>query len=186
MKNSWKISLSNKENERIAITYGDPADSLKATDNYARKPLPEAIENWQAIVTLLKPDHWYDITCFYSQRKTDIDKESARLLYEYNQRAYDAAKEKGGLILYYQGTILSPAKETISDNLNLSYIPNCLSFCIWNTLSEAKEGANVSAHKKATTMISRWYNAFSIVKYRLKFSRTNGKSLFLFEQTFPE
>src|SRR5579862_5694042 len=86
MKITWKIDAPLEEDERIAITYADPADALIAVNNYALYPLPEAISNWHAITPLLQKNHAYDVTAFYSRRKTDLSKKNSKLLYEFNQR----------------------------------------------------------------------------------------------------
>ena len=183
MKNLWEIQVPFEEKERIALTYGDPADALIANENYALSPLPEAIANWHSIVPLLKPDHWYDVTAFYSRRKADLSKEDSDMLFTFNQRAFDAAKEKGGLVLYFQGVLLgNSTKQTIS-NLNLSFVPNCLSFCIWNTLKEAKEGSSISAHKDATRMTGRWFDGFAIKKYVVKLEENAKKKKLIFKET---
>jgi hypothetical protein len=181
MKKTWKISVPPEEKERIAITYGDPADALVAIENYALYPLPEAISTWHSMVPLLKNDHWYDVTAFYSRRKADLSKEASQLLYDYNQRAFDAAKTKGGLLLYYQGVLLSNDASSTKPNLNLSFVPNCLSFCIWNSLPEAKAGAKMPEHKKATHMTSLWFDGFSIVKYQLLLKEAGQKKQLIFK-----
>ncbi|HSX08526.1 MAG TPA: hypothetical protein VLF93_00025 [Candidatus Saccharimonadales bacterium] len=182
MKTQWEISVPQEEVERIAVTYGDPADALIATKNYALYPLPEAITNWHAMVPLLTSDHWYDVTAFYSRRKADLSPENAKLLYDYNQKAYDAAKKKDGLILYYQGVLLTNVASENDSNLVLPFVPNCLSFCIWKTLPHAKEGAKVPAHKKATKMTSLWFDGFSIIKYQVMLTNQSNSKFLVFKQ----
>jgi hypothetical protein len=180
MKTSWKISAPFEEMERIAITYGDPADALIAVENYALNPLPNAISNWHSMVPLLKPDHWYDVTAFYSRRKADLSAENSELLYNYNQRAFDAAKAKGGLILYYQGVLIQNDKKKINPDLSLPFVPNCLSFCIWENLPTAKAGAKIPDHKKATQMTSLWFDGFAIKKYEVMLKQSSSKKMLLF------
>jgi hypothetical protein len=182
MKSQWEFSVPSEEKERIAITYGDPADALTAIENYALYPLPDAIDNWHVITPLLEKDHWYDITAFYSRRKSDLSKENAKLLYEYNQKAFEAAKEKGGLVLYYQGVLLSNNSDSISPDLTLPFIPNCMSFCIWNTLQEAKAGAKIPEHKKASQMTSLWYDGFSIIKYEVMLKENAKQKTLIFQK----
>jgi hypothetical protein len=182
MKIQWEFRVPSEEKERIAITYGDPADVLNSVENYALYPLPDAIENWHGITPLLDKDHWYDITAFYSRRKADLSKENAKLLYEYNQKSFDAAKEKGGLILYYQGVLLSNNSESISPDLALPFIPNCMSFCIWNTLQEAKEGAKIPEHKKASQMTSLWFDGFMIEKYQVMLKENSEQKTLIFQK----
>jgi len=182
MKKIWKISVPPEEKERIAITYGDPADALVAIENYALYPLPEAISTWHTMVPLLRTNHWYDVTAFYSKRKADLSKEASQLLFEYNQKAFDAAMAEGGLILYYQGVLISNDKSETKPKLQLPFVPNCLSFCIWNSLSEAKAGAKIQEHKKATHMTSLWFDGFSIVKYQLMLKVNMQKKQLIFKE----
>jgi len=181
MKKNWIIEIPFEEKERIAITYGDPADALVAVNNYALYPLPDAIANWHAVTPLIKSDHWYDVTAFYSKRKANLSKEKAKLLYDYNQRAFDAAKTKGGLILYYQGVLINDTTKKINPDLNLSFIPNCLSFCIWESLQMAKTGAKISEHKEASKMVALWYDGFALVKYQVMLKVSKGKKMLLFQ-----
>jgi len=182
MKINWKIPIPSEETERVALTYGDPADALTAVNNYALYPLPEAIDNWHAIAPLLKTAHWYDVTAFYSRRKPDLSSENAKLLFEYNQKAFDAAKSKGGLIMYYQGVLIGNDNEQTRAGLQLPFVPNCLSFCIWETLQMAKEGAKIPDHKKATHMTSLWFDGFSLVKYQVMLKQSKSKKTLHFQE----
>lgn len=182
MKTQWNIPIPTEEKERIAITYGDPADALIPTENYALYPLPDSITNWHAIVPLLQNNHCYDITAFYSRRKARLNKEDSKLLFEFNQRAFEAAKEKGGLILYYQGVLIGNDISQTNSDLKLPFVPNCLSFCIWNTLQEAKAGAKIDEHKQAVKMISRWYDGFAIKKYQVIFEEKAKTKKLIFKE----
>lgn len=181
MKTQWRIEVPYEETERITITYGDPADALAAVENYALNPLPDAIANWHSVAPLLKPDHWYDVTAFYSRRKSDLSSENAKLLYEYNQRAFDAAKTNGGLILYYQGVLIGNDNPKTDPGLTLRFIPNCLSFCIWESLPMAKAGAKIPEHKEASKMVSLWFDDFALIKYQLKLKKTSRKKTLVFQ-----
>src|ERR1700722_1647141 len=180
MKTQWEISVPNEEKERIAITYGDPADALQIRKNYALYALPDAVTNWHAVVPLLQSNHWYDITAFYSKRKADMSKENAKLLFEYNQKAFDAAKKMGSLVLYFQGVLLGTANEKTNKDLTLPFVPTCLSFCIWNTLTDAKKGAQAPDHKRAASMTSLWYDGFEIVKYQLLLEINKNRKKLIF------
>ncbi len=156
MKHTWKIPIPN-----------DPALLLQPAENYALKPIPEAIVNWHSIASLLDENHQYDVTAFYSQRKTDLTEAEEREAYNANQNAFDAAKNKGTLLLYYQGDFITDPNAQLSQNLQLNFIPNCMSFCIWHSLAEAKAGAQTIEHKKAAQKLRQWYDAFAIEKLQL-------------------
>lgn len=182
MKNEWNIPVTQERQNRVAITYGDPADALNPAAYYALKPLPDAILNWETIVSLLRLNQWHDVTAFYSRRKLNVSKRVAEQLSSFNQNAFDAAKTKGGLILYFQGVILADSNQTLSPHLSLPFRPNCLSFCIWNTVQEAKEGANIPEHKRAAQMTALWYEGFSILKYRVKRIHNKQQQTIQFQQ----
>lgn len=157
MKHTWKIPMPPH----------DPARLLIPADNYALKPLPEAITNWYSIAPLLSSDHIYDVTAFYSQRKTDLNSEEETQAYNANQQAFTAAKTKGTLILYYQGDFITNTSAKKSIHLPVSFTPNCMSFCIWHSLKEAKLGAQTGEHKHAAKNVRQWYDAFAIEKFQL-------------------
>jgi hypothetical protein len=119
---------------------------------------------------------------FYSRRKADLSKENSKLLSDFNQKAFDAAKEKGGLVLYYQGFLLSNNNESISPDFTLSFIPNCMSFCIWNTLQEAKQCAKIPEHKKASQRTSLWFDGFAIKKYQVMINAISGQKKLIFQK----
>jgi hypothetical protein len=160
----------------------DPAELLAPVENYALQTLPEAFENFDEVVLPLlhgvKQIDTYDVTVFYSRRK-GISTEQHESLAAHNQSAFDAAKKAEGLILYYQGHLLiDPVKADMSPRLQLDFVPDCLSFCIWESLDLAKAGSSVTEHRAAVSRVNEWYEGFAIKKYHLKVQQEqkNGKT----------
>jgi hypothetical protein len=160
----------------------DPSKLLAPLENYALQPVPVAFENFaEVIIPLLagyEKGHVFDVTGFYSRRKGIVLAEHQALL-QHNQRAFDAAKKIDGLLIYFQGSLLvDPKSEDLSPDLELDFIPDCMSFCIWESLAAAKAGAMLAAHRAAAAGTERWYAHFVIKKYNLtsrKFTKNGGR-----------
>lgn len=164
----------------------DPAELLVPVENYALKPVPKAFENLDEVVLPLleqvKSVDTFDVTGFYSRRK-GISGEQHQSLLDHNQRAYDAAKQADGLILYFQGHLLvDPDDFPLDPGLDLKFNPDCMSFCIWESLELARTGSSVPAHKAAVRGTGEWYAGFAIKKYHLKIGHKDGKKVLLFEE----
>jgi hypothetical protein len=164
----------------------DPAELLVPVENYALKPLPKAFENFDEVVLPLleqvKSVDEFDVTVFYSRRK-GISPEQHQALLDHNQRAYDAAKRADGLILYFQGYLLVNPDDFQRDaGLDLKFNPDCMSFCIWESLELARAGSSVPQHKAAVSRTGEWYDGVAIKKYHVKIGRKDGKKKILFEQ----
>jgi hypothetical protein len=133
--------------------------------------MPEAFENLNDVLAPLlasKPaGHVFDVTVFYSERKDLTTSENDELL-AHNQRAFDGAKQMGGLLIYYQGPLLNPAKAELplDPRLDFDFLPDCMSFCIWESLAKAKQGASNSDHRAAAEGAARWYRGFAIEKLK--------------------
>lgn len=156
---------------KARATPGHPAEHLVPTDEYATRRLPEAFENFADIIgPLLRhgvPGQVFDVTVFYSKRRQYEDSEHEELLV-HNQMAFNAAVRHGGLIIYYQGELLPAVEDGQGDVYkDLGFTPDCMSFCIWESLAHAKAGSKVSEHKKASGHAWRWYEQFGIQKYEL-------------------
>jgi hypothetical protein len=156
---------------------GDPAELLIPVEEYCLGQLPKAFENFdEVILPLLDDDNGeYDVTVFYSRRKGITVPEHESLL-RHNQHAFDAAKRIPGLVLYFQGHLeIQPDPKHLDRNLNLSFTPDCMSFCIWKSLKEAKAGAALPEHREAVSRVHQWYEGFEIKKYKLSVKTTTVK-----------
>jgi hypothetical protein len=152
------------------VLENDPAHMLVPVKDYAHKQLPVAFENLEAVLLPLFIKHGntnsFDVTAFYSKRRNDIPPESMVALMHHNQVAFAAAVKVGGFIIYYQGERLDKdTKSKVDPSLNLSFDPDCLSFCIWESRAHGQTGASVPEHRSAANQASQWYEHFVIKKY---------------------
>lgn len=154
------------------LQVNDPAGSFVPAKNYALQPLPQAFQDMEATLYPLLRQHpaisVFDLTAFYSRRRSDITSDDEISLAEQNQAAYEGAISRGGLVVYYQGQLLDPHTQARpSPALELSFVPDCLSFCIWESRPQALAGANVAAHRQAAGKVSQWYTNFAIKKFTI-------------------
>jgi hypothetical protein len=154
---------------KLIVSPDTLADQLVPVAGYAQQPLPEAFENLEVLLPLLctADSEDFDVTAFYSKRKSGLSENAAQELAEYNQRAFDLAKDIGGLVFYYQkGGLLTMSEDVVPNPvLGLDFTPDCLSFCIWKTLRQAKAGATLAGHQAASRRVNEWYERFAIKKY---------------------
>ena len=160
-----------KVTPNVRATKSHPAEHLIPAKNYATRRLPEAFENFADIIgPLLRhglPGQVFDVTVFYSTRRKYEDTEHEELLV-HNQMAFNAAVRHGGLIIYYQGEPLSTVTDGEGEVFqDIGFTPDCMSFCIWESKEQARAGAQVSEHKKASGHAFRWYEQFTIQKFEL-------------------
>jgi hypothetical protein len=76
------------------------------------------------------------------------------LLREHDDRAYEEALASGGLLRYFKGQ----ANEW----------GECLSFCLWETLEQARLAADAASHRSAAGVSAQMYLSFSIDRYWLE------------------
>jgi hypothetical protein len=157
---------------------GDPADLLIPSPEYCLKPIAKSFENFDEVILPLLDGTTdpYDVTVFYSRRR-GITTEQHESLLRHNQHAFDAAKHVPGLVIYFQGYLeVEPDEDRLDPKLNLSFTPDCMSFCIWRSLSHAKAGAAIPEHKEAAARVDQWYGCFAIKKYKLHVQDPNSKT----------
>jgi hypothetical protein len=148
----------------------DPAVGFVPVADYAQRPWPAAfVELTGALEPLLlqTPEvEAFDVTAFYSRRWPNLPQRAENELLNFNQQAFNAAQQIGGLVVYYQGERVAPDSTVQPDpELNLGFVPDCLSFCIWQSRQQALNGADVRAHSQAVRRVDQWYENFAIKKY---------------------
>jgi len=118
------------------------------TPEYATAPILEGF-NWSDCVAELPSGSWY-LVCFRSIHSANADEE---VLTEYDNRAFAAAKAAGGLLHYFQGE------------------PNargaCLSFCLWQTLAQARAASAMPEHVLAAHIVGQMYDQYVLERYML-------------------
>jgi hypothetical protein len=168
MTNQWTISITGKVARSLDMPTGDPAWLLKPAEDYVVKTLPEAFTNFEVLLPLFErpiPGTVFDATVFYSKRKK-LTEEQEQLLFDFNERAFGMAANVGGLIIYYQGDLLTGTVQN-NQEVPLRFTPNCMSFCIWESLKHAKVGAQIPEHREAAARVSHWFDGFAIEKYEI-------------------
>jgi hypothetical protein len=174
-----QLQITAAETVRPAID--DPAERLVPVENYAVRPVPEAFENLDEVLLpellqLDAPDEAvFDVTAFYSRRRPGLSIEEEQTLDSTNRAAFEAAIGVGGLVLYYQGQPLE--RETPPNSaLGLTFTPNCMSFCVWQSRRQAVTGARLQQHRAAVAGTHTWYEAFGIKKYALTIASSVGRA----------
>lgn len=145
----------------------DPAEDLVPRPYYYAVSLPEAFFNLDEVLAPLfsrKPaGHVFDVTVFYSRRKDGISGIFEEALSWRNQQAFDAASKTGHLLIYYQGPVIALRKTRSS--LRLDFHPDCMSFCVWDSLAHAREALKTREHAAAVQWVDHWYASYGIRKF---------------------
>jgi len=125
-----------------------PFDRLApVSDRYATLPVSDAF-TWDACAPDVEPGEWY-MVAFRSVRRPDVDE--ARLT-SHDDWAHAEAMGAPGFVHYFRGP-------TQSDG-------HCMSFCLWDSRTEAREAAGRPAHTQAAALTHEAY-----AEYRLEFHR---------------
>jgi hypothetical protein len=150
----------------------DPANRFEAVTDYALQPFPEASVDAKGTLRDLLSQYpetrQFDATAYYSRRLPDLSERAKTSLASFNRAIYAAALGLGGLVVYYQGDVLEkPSRSNISPSLELNFVPDCLSFCIWQTLEQAKAAGEIRPHREAVSRVSDWYERVAIEKFSI-------------------
>jgi hypothetical protein len=117
------------------------AELAPVADHYASLPVAEAF-NWADAARALGPGEWY-MVAFRSILRADADEE---MLGRYDDWAHEEAAGAEGFIHYYKGPLAADR--------------SCLSFCIWNSRTEARAASGRPAHRDAVALITQMYEAY--------------------------
>lgn len=123
------------------------------SERYATLPI-EAAFNWQEATTGLGDGEWY-LVAFRSIRRSDADE--ARLT-AFDDLAHAEAAASPGFVHYFKG----PAAADRS----------CLSFCLWQSRTDARAAAGKPAHVRAVSLIAEMYESYTLEFHSLR--RTDG------------
>ena len=118
-------------------------------ESYATLPIADAF-NWGDATTDLGDGEWY-LVAFRSIRKPDADE--ARLE-KFDERAHREATRAKGFVHYFKG----PRADDGS----------CLSFCLWNSRSDARAAAGRPAHVRAVSLIDEMYALYTLEFHRVR------------------
>ena len=122
------------------------------SDVYASLPVADAFD-WTEVGRQLGAGEWY-LVAFRSVRRPEADE---LRLAEYDERAHLEAAEAPGFVYYFKGPVASDG--------------TCLSFCLWNSRSEARAASGRPDHLEAITLLDEMYE-----RYTLEFLRVTGRA----------
>jgi len=128
----------------------DPLHGLRpAGDSYATMPIATAF-NWDEAMADLGDGEWY-LVAFRSIRRPDADE--ARLE-AFDELAHQEAAGAPGFIHYFKGP------KAADDS--------CLSFCLWQSRSDARAAAARPAHVRAVNLIAEMYALYALEFLRVR------------------
>jgi hypothetical protein len=137
---------------------------VPVSDRYASLPVSEAF-TWAACEGEVGPGEWY-MVAFRSTRRPGVDE--ARLT-AYDDWAHAEAMHAPGFVHYFKGP-------TSADG-------HCMSFCLWDSRTEARAAAGRPAHIKAATLTHEAYATYTLEFNRVR--RLEGDGGFTFEPYDP-
>ncbi len=130
------------------------------SDRYAALPVAEAF-TWGDIAASIPPGEWY-MVAFRSTRRPDADEDALR---KHDDWAHDEAMSAPGFVHYLKGPTLDGGA--------------CLSFCLWDSRTEARAAAGRPAHAAAAALTHEAYDEYSLEFHRV--TRLADDALFTFE-----
>jgi len=132
---------------------------LPVSDRYASLPVADAF-TWDACADEVGPGEWY-MVAFRSIRRAGVDE--ARLT-AYDDWAHDEAMGAPGFVHYFKGP-------TTADG-------HCMSFCLWDSRTEARAAAARPAHTRAVALTHEAYASYALEFHRVR--RLDGDGGFTF------
>jgi hypothetical protein len=115
--------------------------------DYATRPIQDGFD-WSALAGC-SFDELY-LVVFRSVRLPTADLD---LLREYDDRAYEEALESGGLLHYFKGDADERGQ--------------CLSFCLWESLEDARRASGGKLHQEAARITAEMYESYLLERYEL-------------------
>src|ERR671913_861953 len=131
-----KIEVVHRACQQISPIYPD----------YATRPVQDGF-SWSSSLAGCTFERLY-LVVFRSVRRPSADLD---LLREHDDRAYEQALESGGLLRYFKGEANERGE--------------CLSFCLWETLEQARLAADAASHRSAAGVSAQMYLSYSIDRY---------------------
>jgi hypothetical protein len=124
-------------------------DIRPVSDAYASLPIGQAFD-WSGVAEALGPGEWY-LVAFRSMRRADVDEAT---LASADHRAEIEAASSPGFVHYLDGPRASDG--------------SCMSFCIWESRTLAREAAGRPDHARAAALAGRMYERYTLEFHRLR------------------
>jgi len=134
---------------------------VPAAQDYATRPVASAF-NWTECVAPDATGEWY-LVAFRSVLRASANE---ALLLEFDDRALEEASGAPGFVHYLKGPIDERRQ--------------CLSFCLWDSRSDARAAAGRPAHVEATAIAHAMYERYALEFYRVR--KLPGEPSFAFER----
>jgi len=126
-----------------------PFDRLApVSDRYATLPVSEAF-TWDACAPDVAPGEWY-MVAFRSIRRPDVDE--ARLT-SHDDWAHTEAMDAPGFVHYFRGPTQADGR--------------CMSFCLWDSRTQARAAAGRPAHLEAAAITHEAYSEYTLEFHRV-------------------
>jgi hypothetical protein len=122
---------------------------VPVSDRYASLPVADAFD-WAACVSDVDPGEWY-MVAFRSVRRAGVDEER---LTAYDDWAHHEAMQAPGFVHYYKGPTMADGQ--------------CMSFCLWDSRTEARESAGRPAHTQAAALTHEAYATYTLEFHRVR------------------
>jgi heme-degrading monooxygenase HmoA len=118
------------------------------SDRYAILPVADAF-TWDACEADVAPGEWY-MVAFRSIRRDGVDEER---LTSHDDWAHAEAMDAPGFVHYFKGPTQLDGR--------------CMSFCLWDSRAEARDGASRPAHLKAAALTHESYAEYTLEFHRV-------------------
>lgn len=119
------------------------------SDDYAHLPVQRAF-TWDDCAASIEPGEWY-LVAFRSRVRPDADLDRLRV---YDDWAHAEATHAPGFRHYFKGPLASDG--------------SCMSFCLWNSRTEARAAAGRPGHQEAVSIIGETYAEYILEFHRVR------------------
>ena len=118
-------------------------------EDYASLPVAQAF-NWDEAGTPLGDGEWY-LVAFRSIRRHDADEARLEL---FDDLAHREAASAPGFVHYFKGPKASDG--------------SCLSFCLWESRTDARAASGQPAHVRAVSLSDEMYSLYTLEFHRVR------------------
>lgn len=132
---------------------------VPVSDRYATLPVADAF-TWEACEPEVEPGEWY-MVAFRSIRRPDVDEDR---LTSHDDWAHAEAAGAAGFVHYFRGPTQADGR--------------CMSFCLWDSPTEARAAAGRPAHTQAAALTHEAYAEYTLEFHRVMRLADGG---FMFE-----
>ena len=119
------------------------------SDRYASLPVADAF-TWEACAEAVEPGEWY-MVAFRSTRMPGVDESR---LTAYDDWAHAEAMDAPGFVHYFRGPTCPDGR--------------CMSFCLWDSRTEARSAAGRPNHMAAAAVTHESYSEYTLEFHRLR------------------